>query len=272
MLILFLIIIIVSTIKIHYEINYNEKFNNFFLDFNSITNRYSSIYYYFNILRTLLILPDGERKIIFENVLENMNKNIDNQNKEFLNVFSNNMKPYKKTLAFLNILKINKNNATDILKEKICEEDIPCLKYLESNLNIFDSGFDLAYQTCITNIGNLFMIYKQLKNKTDINEINSTIINSKNSEFKLISISLNNMILYAKEKLFIFIDEDANNFNDSYNKMLNFLNILSIILGILTFLFVNIIIFITISKYIKSIKKSVFHINCSLYYIKKYRF
>ena len=243
----------------------------FFFDFDSITNRYSSLYYYFNILRTLLILPDDDRKIILENVLENMNANLDKQDKEFLYVVSKNMKPYKKTLKFLNILKLNKNNALDILKEKICEEDIPCLKYLESKPNIFESGFYLAYQTCIKSIENLFMIYKYIKNKTDINEINSTIINSQNSEFKIISLSLSNMVLYTKEKLFNFLDEDVYNFNDSYNKILKFLNILSIIFGIITFLFVIIIIFIHIAKYINSIKNSVFHISNSLYYIKNYR-
>ena len=167
-------------------------------------------------------------------------------------------------------MKLNKNDITDILKENICEEDILCIKYLESNLNIFGSGFNLAYQTCIKSIGNFFMIYKHLKNKTDINEINSTIINSQNSEFKLIYLSLSNMVLNTKEKLFYFLDEDAYNFNDSYNKILKALNILSIMLGIITFLFV-IIIFIIIAKYINSIKNSIYHINNSLYYIKKYR-
>ena len=271
MLILFFFIIILSIIKIQYEISYKEKFNNFFFDFDSITNRYSSLYYYFNILRTLLILPDDDRKIILENVLENMNANLDKQDKEFLYVVSKNMKPYKKTLKFLNILKLNKNNVLDILKEKICEEDIPCLKYLESKPNIFESGFNLAYQTCIKSIENLFMIYKYIKNKTDINEINSTIINSQNSEFKIISLSLSNMVLYTKEKLFNFLDEDVYNFNDSYNKILKFLNIISIIFGIITFLFVIIIIFIHIAKYINSIKNSVYHISNSLYYIKNYR-
>ena len=90
----------------------------------------------------------------------------------------------------------------DIIKEKICGNESLCINYLNSNYNIFDSGIDFAYKSCITQIGNLYKDYQKLKNKTDIKEIKEKIVDSSNKYFTYITFALSNIIFYVEENIF----------------------------------------------------------------------
>ena len=270
MIILTVIIIIFSIYKIIYTTNFNNKFKTFFSDFSIITNRYSFLFNYFNLFRTILIFPQNDRKIFLENTMEEMDNYFEEQNKKFLNVLSTNMDSYKEIIKLVNILTETKNNSIDLIKENICINYTSCLKYLNSPNSIFDSGVDFAYKTCVKDINNLYLNYKSLKNKTNITLINSTIINTEGSEFTLIELSLSNMFFYIEEKIFEYFGMDAENFNDSYDKISKILNIISIIISIFNFLFVIIIIFLTVSNYSKPIKDATYRIKVSYNFIKTY--
>ena len=164
----------------------------------------------------------------------------------------------------------SKNNLTNKIKEIICEEEEDCENYLDSNYNIFDSGVDFAFRSSITNIKNIFLNYKKLKNKTDINEINLTLINSIDSQFVKIEFGLSHVFFYVQEKIFDYFDIDISNLEENYNKKMNLFNIVTILFSILIVLFVIIFMFISIWKYSGSIKDSTYRINISFYYIKKY--
>ena len=56
----------------------------------------------------------------------------------------------------------------------------------------------------------MYLDYKHLDNKTDINIINETIINNKNSHFKDIGLGINNLILFIFDKLFFCFKDDIN--------------------------------------------------------------
>ena len=202
--------------------------------------------------------------------MENMDIAYATENSRFIDILSSNIKNYKEIKKLFDILLESKNNSTSIIKKAICENRAHCLKYLDSEHNIVDSGIDFAFKTCVTHIHNIFLDYKKLINRTDIKEINSTLINSGQSNFILIGLALNNIFFYVKEKIFDCFIIDVTNFNDSYRKNMRYLNIFSIIFSILIFLFIVIYIFITISNYINPIKESSYRINCSFYYIKNY--
>jgi hypothetical protein len=265
-----IIITLFSTYKIIYTIQYNTKFNNFFSDFSVITNRYSIIFNYFNVIRTLLLFPEEPRKHILENMMENMTNYYEEQNNKFVNVLSSNMDTYKEIINLFGILMESKNNSTKMIKENICINNKLCTKYLDSKSSIFGSGVDFAYKACITNMHNIYSDYKKLNNKIDIDAINSTIINTQGSEFTLIGLSLGNMFFYVKEKIYECFKLDVKIFNESYDRNSNILNIISIIFSVFNFLFVIIIIFLTVSQYAKPIKESSYRINCSFNYIKMY--
>ena len=202
--------------------------------------------------------------------MEEMNNYFEEQNKKFINVLSSNMDTYKEIIKLVNILTETKNNSTSLIKENICINYTSCLKYLNSPKSIFESGVDFAYKTCIKDINNLYLNYKSLKNKTNITMINSTIINTEGSEFNLIGLSLSNMFFYIEEKIFEDFGIDVKNFNSSYDKISRILNIISIIISIFNFLFVIIIIFLTVSNYSKPIKDATYRIKVSYNFIKIY--
>ena len=270
MIIMILIITIFSIYKIIYTINFNQKFEKFFTDFSIITNRYSILYNYFNVFRTLLIYPESEKKDQLNKTMENLNYYFEQQNKLFINVLSSNMDTYKEIINLFDILTESKNNSTEIIKDNICMNNETCLKYLESPFSIFDSGIDFAYKMCMTNIYNLFLDYKKLVNYTNINEINSTIINTQSSKFTLIGLSLTNMFFFVQEKIYYCFEVDVTNLNKSYDNNISLLNALSIFFSIFNFLFVIIFIFLTISNYARPIKESSYRINCSFNFIKSY--
>ena len=270
MIVIIILILTFCIFKIQYTITFNQKIKNYYKDFTSISNRYSFLFYYFNILRTLIIFPEDERKKKFENIMIEIDKNYEKINQEFFSALSNNDQIYKEIFNFINILLYSKNNSTEKIKEEICGEKLDCIDYLDSNFNIFDSGIDFAYRSCITNIKNIFSDYQKIINKTNINDINSTLFNTESSEFIRIGLGLSHTFFYVQEKLYEYFDIDITNFVDSYNQKMSLFNIITIIISFLMFLFVIIIIFYTIFKYSYSLKDSTYRINCSFYYIKYY--
>ena len=269
-IILVLSIITFCVFKIQYTIKFNSKFGDFFTDFTLVTNRYSFLYYYFNTLRTLLIFPEDDRKKIFEKIMEGMEENYDILNKNYVSIISNNLSTYNEIIQFLIILIDSRNNLTNTIKEKICEEEEDCINYLNSKYNIFDSGIDLAYKSSINNIKNIFLDYQKLDNKYDIKKINSTIINSEESEFVKIELSLCHVFFYVQEKLYECLEKDVMNLQETFSKNMSLFNIITIIFSFFIFIFVIIFMFISIWQYSNSIKDSTYRINCSFYYIKQY--
>ena len=160
-----------SFCKIAYTLKFNKEFNNFFQNFYIISNRYNFIYHFFNSFRALLIFPENERKKDLEITMEHMTEIFGNENNQYNNIVLNELKEYKKVKKLLEILKQSKEGSIENIKNDICLGKALCLKYLNSKYNIFDSGIDFILQSCITQLSNLFLEYKNIKNKTDINII-----------------------------------------------------------------------------------------------------
>ena len=273
-LIIFLFIFITigfSICKIIYTLQFNSDFNNIFINFAIISNRYNLLYYFFNTFRTLLIFPENERKKYLEDIMEYMIENYENENNQYNNIILNEMKEYKEITKLIEILKQSKEGCIENIKNNICLGKEICLRYLNSKYNIFDSGIDFIFQSSLTQLSNLFMEYKNLKNKTDINIINSTVINSGSSTFMNIGLSLNNLFNFIKEKIFESFIIDEMNFKNKKSKTITLLNLIPIISSIISFLFINIFIFISLYRFSKPIKESAYRINCSFYNIKKYK-
>ena len=200
-----------------------------------------------------------------------MDENYEKINNDFFNFVSNNDKTYTEILHFLKYILNSKNNITQLIKEELCEEEPSCIKYLESEFNIFDSGIDFAYRSCFTNIKNIFIDYQNLINRTDINEIKPILMDSKDSQFSKISLSLSEVFKNVQEKIYECFEIDITNMGESYNKIMTLLNIVTIIFSFIIFLFVSFVMFYTIWKYSESIKDSTYRINCSFFYIKNYK-
>ena len=270
MAILIAIIIFFNFYKFNSSLTFSSKYDSFFQNFAILTNRYSMLFYFFNYLRTLFIFPEGDKKKNFIASLDMMVDLYDSQTKIFNDILLYEINNYNEIKKLFNIITDNRNNLTEYLKENICGNITGCRNYLDSEFNIFSSGIDLALKTCITQINNIYMDYKNLKDKTNISEINTTLIHNPHFKFIYIGNSVNNMFIYVKEKIFECFKNDITNFNNSYNKRMKIFNIISIVFSVFLFLFVIIIIFVSISKFTEPIKDSAYRINLSFFYIKEY--
>ena len=256
--------------KIIYIISFKAKYNNYFIDLAVLTNRYSIVYIYFNILRTLFIYPPGKIKDQLEENMEHLNQYYEKENKKYINIISSHLDNYNEIKNLFNIINNNRNNSTNILKEVICQDKLSCINYLNSNYNIFDSGVDFGFKGSITQIYNIYMEYKKVNNKTDIEEIKSSLINTHNSQFIKIGMSLNYLYIDLIDKIFVNFEKDGINFLLSYVSNISILNTISIVFSSAIFLFLIIFIILSISKFTEPINESSYRINCSFYYVKKY--
>ena len=267
-ILLFLILIIILYIlyKIKRSIHFKNKFTEFFVDLPILTNRYTMLYYYFDIFRTLILFPISEKREILENVMKQMEDYYEKENNKFLELSSLKKENYYESNILFNKLRDSKNNSSEKIKKEICLDNNSCINYLNSEYNIFDSGVDFTFQKCMTQISNILMDYKKIKNKTDIKEINSTLIYLK---FDVIDLNLNNMFFYVQERLYEAIDNDKIRFIGENYQIAIILNIISIIFAIISFL-ILVFIFISTNNYIKPIQNSIYRINLSIYNIKEY--
>ena len=256
--------------KILYILSFKSKYDNIYIDLNIFTNRYTIVYKYYNILRTLFIYPSGKIKEQLEEEMEHLNEYFEEENKKFINIVSSHIDNYNEIKKLYHIIKDNKNNSTSVLKKNICQDKPSCLNYLESNDNIFDSGVEFAFKSSMTQIYNIYLEYKKLNNKMDIEEIKSSLIYSQNSNFISIGKSLNYLYINLIDHIFINFEKDGVSFLKSYIGNINNLNTISIVFTFGIFLFLIIFIIISISKFTEPIKESSYRINCSFYFIKKY--
>jgi hypothetical protein len=218
-----------------------------------------------------MVLPDNNpTKTNLSIEMEIINQIFENNNKEYIKILTSNIKDYKEVNKLFTILKETKDNNLDEIKQIICKKKDLCASFLSSNNNFLHSGVDFAYKTIITEIYNIYMDYKRIENNENMDEIKSSIIYSKNSQFINIGLTLSYFFIYVEEKIFTCFEEDERDLNISYIKMMNILNVASIIISILIFLFIVFFIFISISKFSDPIKEASYRINCSFFYIKKF--
>ena len=271
-LLLFLIILICSLIKIIYLLTFIQELKNYFNDFRIISDRFSFLIYYFNIFRTLIIFHDERHTYSMKIMLDNIDTIVEEESNEYKNFLIFNSNKYNKTKRVLKNLTNTDSESTNIINETICSKEKECIKYLNSKFNIYDSGFDFSYKSSFSHVSNFYKDYLGLNNKTNIEEIKSIIINGNHTIFNSISMSISNLIFYVKSKVYQCFQDDQTNFLNRYNKILTVFNIISIIFSIFVILFINIFIFISLSRFIVPIKGSTYRINKTFYFIKKYSF
>ena len=121
----------------------------------------------------------------------------------------------------------------------------------------------------MTFINNMYLDYKRLNDKYDINIINKTIINNKNSHFKDIGLALNNLMLIVFDKLFLCFKDDINEFLLFKISNTNFYNVIAFIISIFVFIISFGISFVLIFKYMNSLIESSYRLSNSFYSIKK---
>ena len=110
----------------------------------------------------------------------------------------------------------------------------------------------------------------KLFDQTSFFEIRMRLIGNYYTQFGFISQSINLIFENIQQCIFEKFLIDQNNFKNTFKNGITILNLSSMTISILAFIFVNVVIFLTISNFIEPIKDSIYRINCSFYYIKIY--
>ena len=271
MIIFTFLIIIYSLYKIKRNSDFNKEAKIFYDDFGSVTDRFSSLYFYFNNLKSLFIFNQYGYKWNFSvNTLETMNKEVEKFNKGYNEVLNHKMSSYKEVAKLFELLQYNKNDSSQYINKTLCWDFSPCQKYLDSDDNIFLSGIDSGYKTTFNYIYNIFMDYKKLNNKSDVQEIIDKITNYQFFELRRVRKAITSIYFYVQQKIYFSFGIDLGNFRNNYKSIISMLNIFSVVFFILIFLFVFVVVFFTVYNFSGPIKDSTYRINQSFYYIKKY--
>ena len=271
--ILAIIIIIYNIFLMLNNIDYTKQSIYYIDDFKIISSRFIKLYVYFNTLKSLIMFNEKDfRWNLFCKNLENMNNYLQQSNTEYNSILSHiqKVKSYNEVKELIILFGYNKNDTKDYLKEKICLSSDSCLSYLDSEDNIFSSGIDSTYNIIFIYINNIFNDYKKLENKTNLEEIQLKITGDNLYEFKRLRKSFSYAFYNIQEAIYSSFENDEIKFRDRYLKEINILNYICILFSIIICLFTFFSIFISIRNFVNPIKKSVFKINQSFYYIKTY--
>ena len=262
---LFIISIIsISFYKIVNNIDYFEQSNKYHQDFSVITNRYSMAY------KSLFIMSQNDKGWIYIfNMLKNMNIYFSKSNTQYNEVLNHKMSSYKEVAKLLEILQYNKEDSPEYIKNIFCFNNTACQEYLKSSDSMINLGIDFALKNCFSYINNIYLDYQQLKNKTDINEIVETITGPQFFEFRKLRKCYLYIFYNVHELIYSSFEKDQYDFRKKTKKNIYYLNIGCAVLSILIVLFAFESVFI-INNYIEPIKKSVYRLQHSFYYINSY--
>ena len=258
--ILLFLIISYSIFKLINTIRYYNIYENIFSSFNIITNRYSLLNYYYNALKSIIIFPFKKQ----EKSLNNSISSFEEINEKYEKINLHNLYEIKELYDFI---KDSRNNSTELMLNKICLNIQVCNKYLKSSYNIMDTGIDFLFKSIIIDISKSYLDYQSLKDKKDIDKIKEIIITNK---FIINGLFIEYPYYYIKYQIFERFKNDEEKFKNKFNNILWYLNIITVIFAIFSFLFVSVFVFISISVFAEPIKRSTYRISCSFYYIKKY--
>ena len=213
----FLFAFIYVTAKIIISLDFIGDIKSIFEDFGVLAYRYSLIFYYFNSLRLLIIIPQFGDEKIFQTMGERA-QNIDEKMNNFINF---KMTRYTNVCNFYS--HILEKNHEEIVKT-ICENDLKCNEIMESKrYNLFSQGLKIAVPSTVSQISNIYKDYE--KSKSIINDTDIIIKLFINNQFEQIDMNLNYVYSNIQRRIFQVFLEDLNSLVSGFNSKITALNI-----------------------------------------------
>ena len=166
LLILFIFVVIYVSVKIYISLNFISEIKGIFDDFGVLLYRYSSMYYYFNSLRILLVFPEFGN----ETILETMNANMADRLKKMNIVLGFKLVKYPSVEYYYRITETNMKKPIPSPEyiDLTCYDDQKCRKIINNpKYEILSEGLKMAVNSMYQQIINIYEDYK--KEKFNIN-------------------------------------------------------------------------------------------------------
>jgi len=267
LLFLFIFAVVYVLVKIYISLNFISEIKGIFDDFGVLSYRYSSMYYYFNSLRTLLVFPEFGNQTIFETMNENMAERLKKMNivldfklvkyptvEHYYWVTGTNMKKPRPSPEYINMT---------------CYEDQKCREIINNKkYDVLSEGLKMAVTSMYQQIINIYDDYKKEKNNinstTDVSFIKEKFINS---QYEQIDINLNYVFTCIENRIYEAFMQDLTDLVVKYNSIIEALNICAVIYCFFVAFTVMTFIIIYLRRVTKRIEEATSRINNSFSYM-----
>jgi hypothetical protein len=264
-ILLFLVILIYFFVKLFISIGFIDDIKNIFDDFGTVSFKYSMVYYYFNTLRVLLVIPEFTDEKIFETMTNDLIDETNNIN----NVLNYRMKNYASTNVLFNAFTRSQNDTSITnIQQIICGDDYKCNRVLsDKTYNMVSDGIDVAINAMVQETQNLYNDYSK-KTKVNIKkeDVSAWYINTK---FKQVDVNLNFVLSLVQERIYTAFLKDANDLTNKFQIEINIFNSCAIIYCCLLGIFVVIYVVNKIQNMTKVVEVSTMRLNQAFCFIKE---
>ena len=268
---LILVILVYFFVKLFVCLGFINDIKNIFDDFGTVSYKYSMVYYYFNTIRILLIVPKFTNEVIFDTMTQDLIKETNNINI----VLNYRMKNYQSTSILFNAFSKKQSDTTVNIEEIICLGDEKC-KWVLNNptFNMISDGIDVAINAMVQQTQNTYNDYISIKeNKTqeqiDNMEISDITENYIDNKFKQVDVNLNFVLSLVQERIYTAFLEDATTLKDKFQNQINIFNSLAIIYCVILGSFVMIYVINKIKKMTLTVEVSTMRLNKAFCFIKE---
>ena len=268
---LFLVILIYFFVKIFVSLGFINDIKNIFDDFGTVSYKYSMVYYYFNTIRVLLIIP----KFTTEKIFDTMTNDLIKENNNINNVLNYRMADYKSTAILFNAFSKKQGDTSVNIQQIICLDDPKCIWVLNSNAyNMLTDGVDVAINAMVQQTQNTYNDYKAIKENStqeridnmELSEVTDIYIDEK---FKQVDVNLNFVLSLVQERIYKAFLEDAISLKDKFQNQINIFNSCAIVYCILLGLFVMIYVINKIKRMTLTVEVSTMRLNKAFCFIKE---
>ena len=275
--ILFFVILIYFFVKLFVSIGFIDDIKNIFDDFGTVSFKYSMVYYYFNTLRVLLVVPDFTNEQIFDTMELDLIAETNNIN----DVLNYRMKNYDSTYILFNAFTRSQNDTRETnITAIICEDDKLCNMVISNKeFNMIADGIDVAINAIVQETQNIYNDYKKIKDERAVDKgdgkkvlditrenVTSWYINNK---FKQVDVNLNFVLSLVQQRIYTAFLEDSNNLTHKFQNMINIFNSCAIIYCCLLGIFVIIFVVYKIMNMTKVVEVSTMRLNKAFFFIKE---
>ena len=272
-IVLFFVILVYFFVKLFVSIGFIDDIKNIFDDFGTVSFKYSMVYYYFNTLRVLLVVPSFTNELIFDSMEADLIKETNNIN----DVLNYRMKNYESTnILFTAFTRSQNDTSITNITAIICEGNVLCDKVASNaEFNMIADGIDVAINAIVQETQNIYNDYKKIKIArlaiNDTSEITKEEVNNWyiNDKFKQVDVNLNFVLSLVQQRIYTAFLDDSDNLTHKFQNMINIFNSCAIIYCCLLGIFVIIFVVYKIKNMTRVVEVSTMRLNKAFFFIKE---
>jgi hypothetical protein len=257
-------------VKLFVSIGFIDDIKNIFDDFGTVSFKYSMVYYYFNTLRVLLVVP----KFTDENIFDTMENDLIDETNNINDVLNYRMKNYESTnILFTAFTKSQNDTSVTNITAIICEDNKLCnLVASNKEFNMIADGIDVAINAIVQETQNIYNDYKKIRDSNNgLLEIKKEDVTNWyiNDKFKQVDVNLNFVLSLVQQRIYTAFLEDSDNLTHKFQNMINIFNSCAIIYCCLLGIFVIIFVVYRIKNMTKIVEDSTMRLNKAFFFIKE---